>query len=297
MHRHARNMRSEARLEIAHPIFFRCATLTGWRLAAQGTFLAGRRARKSGGKSVLAQNRRSSSRWTRKSRRGVPTLQATQAHDWHVRARRRGGQRAAAPRLPVAPRRAVRRSRPPAPLLNPLRRAQPPAPRRAQPLWVLAAATLTRARGSSRQERRGLPGQAAHLAALERARAAHRRPARARDSRDPRHVRAAPRRRRRRRRRRRHHRPPKEEGPRASRHANDCLALECECLTLLLGVLERICEGVWVSRFEGFWLWVSWKFILKIVCFDCRNSPFSLRGALPRTPLGASPQTPELAGP
>ena len=89
----------------------------------------------------------------------------------------------------------------------------------------------------------------------------------------------------------------KEEGPHASRHANDCLALECECLTLLLGVLERICEGVWVSRFEGFWLWVSWKFILKIVCFDCRNSPFSLRGALPRTPLGASPQTPELAGP
>ena len=59
--------------------FFRCAGLTRWRLAAQGTSLAGRRARKSGWKSVFAQNRRSSSRWTRKSRRGAPTLQATHA--------------------------------------------------------------------------------------------------------------------------------------------------------------------------------------------------------------------------
>ena len=58
--------------------FFRCAGLTGWRLAAQETFLMGRRARKSGWKSVLAQNRRGSSPWSRKSRCGAPTLQATQ---------------------------------------------------------------------------------------------------------------------------------------------------------------------------------------------------------------------------
>ena len=70
------------------------------------------------------------------------------------------------------------------------------------------------------------------------------------------------------------------------------------CFWVSWNVYVCICEGVWVSRFEGFWRWVSWKFILdKIVCFDCRNSPFSLRGALPRTPLGASPQTPELAEP
>ena len=258
-----------------------------------GNFFGGEARAKSGWKSVFAQNRRSSSRWTRKSRRGVPTLQATQAHDWHVRARRRGGQRAAAPRLPVAPRRAVRRSRPPAPLPNPLRRAQPPAPRRAQPLWVLAAATLTRARGSSRQERRGLPGQAAHLAALERARAAHRRPARARDSRDPRHVRAAPRRRRRRRRRRRHHRPPKEEGPRASRHANYCLALECECLTLLLGVLERIYVrvcGCLDLRVFGFGCLGNLYSKLCVLTVEIRHFRFAGRCPAPR--WGQAPRPP-----
>ena len=50
------------------------------RLAPCGaeTFLTGRRARKSGWKSVLAQNRRGSSRSSRKSRCGALTLQAIQ---------------------------------------------------------------------------------------------------------------------------------------------------------------------------------------------------------------------------
>ena len=54
--------------------------LTGWRLAAQEIFLRGRRAQKSMSKSMPAQNRCGSSRWSQKSRRGSRGI-----HCWGTR--------------------------------------------------------------------------------------------------------------------------------------------------------------------------------------------------------------------